>query len=262
MSAAARPARAIVVDVALGYVAAPLALLVAWELLSRRSAAAAYALVPLADVGRAFVEVVGNGELPHALLGTLRGCLTGLALGGLAGVAFGSALGLSRIADRVLGPLYHGARQVPLLGLAPLLGLWLGTGSAARLAVVALASFYPVALATADGLRSVDRAHLELARSLVLGRRQTFRKVLLPTAVPWIVTGFLQALGFTWIATVGSELLFSASGGLGGLMQQAQTAGRMEVVLVGVGTIAVLGLGLNAIVRRAGDRLERWRRPR
>lgn len=256
-----RPAHAAAAELALGYVAAPLALLAIWELLSRRSGAASYALVPLGEVRGALLEVIGNRELPYALLATLRGCLTGLALGGAAGVVFGSVLGLSRVADRVLGPLYHGARQVPLLGLAPLLGLWFGTGAAAKLAVVALASFYPVALATADGLRSVDRAHVELARALVLSRAQTFRRVLLPTAIPWIVTGFLQALGFTWIATIGSELLFSASGGLGALMQQAQAAGRMEIVLVGVGTIAVLGLALNALVVRAGARLERWRRP-
>jgi sulfonate transport system permease protein len=231
--------------------ALPLLFLGVWEFISRRSPAAAYAFVPLREVGRGLVETMRSGELPYNVVATLKQSFTGLLLGSL--------LGTSWWAERLLGPLYHGLRQVPLMGLVPLIGLWFGNGAGAKLLVVSLAAFYPVTLATAEGLRHVERAHLELARALVLDRRQTFRHVLLPTAVPFIVTGILQALAFTWIATVGSELLFSATSGLGGFMAQAQAGARMDLVIVAVASIAVVGLALNAFVTRVGRRVLRGR---
>jgi sulfonate transport system permease protein len=232
----------------------PLALLAAWEVLSRRSSAAAYAFVPLRDIGAAWKEALSSGELLHSLASTLRHAGLGLVAGSTVGLVVGSGLGLSRTFDRIVGPLYHGLRQVPLLGLVPLIGLWFGNGDGARLLVVSLAAFYPVTLATAEGLRGADRAYLELARALVLHRVQTFRHVLLPGAVPAIVSGLLQAVAFTWIAAVGSELLFAAGTGLGTFMQQGQASGRMELVIVGIGAIAITGSLMNGAVARTG----RW----
>jgi sulfonate transport system permease protein len=73
------------------------------------------------------------------------------------------------------------------------------------------------------------------------------------------VAGLLQALAFTWLATVGSELLFTAGAGLGSFMQQGEANGRMELVIVGIATIALVGLAMNAIVTRASRRLLPWR---
>jgi len=255
---AARSGRTVGRRIALGFTL-PLALGGLWHLASRRGPGGAYAFVPLRDVAGGFLEVARSGELRYDALSTLREAFTGLLVGSVAGVAFGAVLGLSRTADRLLGPLYHGLRQVPLMGLVPLIGLWFGNGAGAKLLVVSLAAFYPVALATADGLRQVERAHLELARALVLGRRDTFRQILLPSAAPFIVTGVLQALAFTWIASVGSELLFSATSGLGGFMALAQAAGRMDLVIVAIASIAVLGSLMNVAVTRLGRRAQRWR---
>jgi sulfonate transport system permease protein len=251
---ARRTVRRLVLGLAL-----PVALLAAWHVASRGGPGAAYAFVPLRDVVTGFVEVVRSGQLRFDALSTLREAFTGLVLGSLAGVVFGAALGLSRTADRLVGPLYHGLRQVPLMGLVPLIALWFGNGAGAKLVVVTLAAFYPVALATADGLRQVERTHLDLARALVLGRRDTFRLILLPSAAPSIITGVLQALAFTWIASVGSELLFSATSGLGGFMALAQAGGRMDLVIVAVTSIAVLGSLMNGAVTRLGRRAQRWR---
>jgi sulfonate transport system permease protein len=237
----------------------PLLVLGGWEWLSRRDATHAYAFTPLAQIGRAFVETVQSGQLQANLMASVQRASLGLFLGSVAGLLLGGLMGSLRLADRLIGPVYHGIRQVPLLGLAPLFGLWFGSGEGAKLLVVALASFYPITLATSEGLRNVDRAHLEVARVLGLGRLQTFRRVLLPAAVPFIVTGLLQALGFTWIATVGSELLFTVGAGLGELMAQGQTGGRMDIVIVGVTSIAAVGLVLNQIITRIGARLLRWR---
>jgi sulfonate transport system permease protein len=231
----------------------------AWELASRRDDVHAYAFTPVAAIGRAFIETLGSGALVGSLAASLQRACLGLLIGAVAGLTVGGLMGSSRWIDRAIGPLYHGLRQIPLLGLAPLFGLWFGSGEGAKLVVISLASFYPITLATAEGLHNVERAHREVARVLGLGRAQTLRHVLFPAAIPFVVTGLLQALAFTWIATVGSELLFNVGAGLGELMAQGQTAGRMEIVIVGVTTIAVVGLFLNQIIARLGQRLLRWR---
>jgi len=251
-----------VIGKALRALIVPAALLALWEALSRADQASSYAFVPLAEIARGWREVLGNGELLLSLAATLKHATGGLLLGSLAGLAVGTLLGSSRLAERVLGPLYHGLRQVPLLGLVPLIGLWFGTGEPAKLIVISLAAFYPVTLAAMDGLRAVERSHRELGRALVLGRWQAFRHILLPAALPFIVTGLLQALAFSWIATVGSEILFTGGAGLGTFMQQGQAAGRMELVIIGVSAIAVTGLFLNQVVAGAGHRLLRWRETR
>ncbi len=236
----------------------PAALLGLWEFLSRGGAAATYAFVPLGKIVAAGRTALSNGELAGNLLASAQHACLGLVTGSLAGVLLGACLGTSRICDRILGPLFHGLRQVPLLGLAPLIGLAFGNGAGAKLLVISLAAFFPVALATGDGVRNVERAHLELGRALTLRRRQVFRHILLPAAAPAIVSGFLQALAFAWLATIGSELLFTASAGLGSFMQQGEANGRMELVIVGMIAIALVGLAMNGLVNRAVYRLLPW----
>jgi sulfonate transport system permease protein len=237
----------------------PAVVLGLWELASRGDDSRRYAFTPLAAIARAFAETIRSGALLSSVAASLQRAGLGLVIGAAAGLTAGGLMGSIRTIDRLIGPVYHGLRQIPLLGLAPLFGLWFGSGEGAKLVVISLASFYPITLATAEGLRNVDRAHREVARVLGLGRLQTLRHVLYPAAIPFVVSGLLQALAFTWIATVGSELLFNVGAGLGELMAQGQTAGRMEIVIVGVASIAVVGLVLNQLIARLGRRALRWR---
>jgi sulfonate transport system permease protein len=237
----------------------PLVLLLLWEALSRQGNAYALAFVPLAQIAASLLETVRSGELLNNLLASLGTASTGLLLGGGIGLAFGSLLGLSPLADKLLGPLFHGVRQVPLLGWIPLIGLWFGNGSVAKTLLVCLAAFYPMALNTYEGLRNVEKNHLEVGKVLGIGPWQAYRHILLPAALPFVFTGIFHALAFSWIATVGSELLFSTGAGLGGLMQTAQMAARMDIVIVCVFSIGVTGLVMNLCFTRLSRHCLRWR---
>jgi len=237
----------------------PLALLLVWEVLSRRSHAYALAFVPLEQIAASLLEVLRSGELFNNLLASLGTASSGLLIGGTLGLSLGSLMGLSRLADRLVGPVFHTVRQVPLLGWIPLIGLWFGNGSLAKTLVVCLASFYPMVLNTYEGLRNVEKNHLEVAQVLAASRWQTYRHILIPSALPFIFTGIFHALAFSWISTIGSELLFTAGPGLGSLMQTAQMAARMDIVIVCVASIGVTGLLMNVSFTRFSRRLLRWR---
>lgn len=228
----------------------PLLLLVAWESVSRQGGGHAYAFVPLADIWRGLLEVLSSGELQGSLLATLRTMLTGLLIGGSAGLAIGGLMAVSGVINIIVGPIYHALRQVPMLGLVPLFGLWFGTGDTAKYIIVSLAAFYPMVLNTYEGIRQVERKLIEVGTVYRLSQWQMTRRVLLPGALPSIWTGLMHALAFAWISTVGSELLFVSGAGLGTLMQNAQADSRLDIVIIGVASIGVTGLLLNQLFTR------------
>lgn len=237
----------------------PIALLLLWELASKRSNAYALAFVPLEQIAQSLVQVVFSGELLRNLTASLGTASTGLLIGGTIGLLLGSWMGLSKSADKLIGPIFHTIRQVPLLGWIPLIGLWFGNGSLAKTLIVCLASFYPMVLNTYEGLKNVERNHLEVGKVLGVSHWQSYRYILIPSALPFIFTGLFHALAFSWISTVGSELLFTAGPGLGSLMQTAQMSARMDIVIVCVASIGITGLLMNYSFTRLSRHLLRWR---
>ncbi len=236
----------------------PAFLLLVWEWTSHRDAAHAYAFTPLETVGATLWELLRGADLRVNLEASLARTLAGFVSGVAAGIACGGLMAVSRVAHRAIAPLYHLLRQVPLLGLIPLVSLWFGSGSFTKILVIALASFYPVVLNTFEGLSGIDRRHLEVADLLQLGGWQRFTRVLLPVALPSIITGVLQALPFAWITAVASELFFTAGSGLGGMMLDAQAGARMDVILIAVLAVTVLGSLMSVVCARIGRHFTRW----
>lgn len=235
----------------------PALLLGAWEWASRQSVTNAYVFVPLAGLWHSLVELINSGELWLHVRTSLVRTLTGLGIGGTLGIAVGTLMAQSRVADRLIGPLYNSIRQVPILGLVPLLGLWAGNGDPAKLLVIAIASFYPTVLNTSEGIRHVERRYREVGHILTLSRTQTFFRVLLPAAMPSIVTGITHALAFAWLSCMGGELLFSAGPGIGSLLLNGEVSGRMDLVLLCVIVIALLAQSMNVIFNRIARLLVR-----
>lgn len=237
----------------------PITVALVWETLSRQGAAYAYTFVPLTQVAHSFLSLIQSGELLINLLATLQATVIGLLIGGIAGLLVGGLMAVSPTANKLIGPLYHTIRQVPLLGLIPLIALWFGNGLSSKILIVSLAAFYPIVLNTFEGMRGVEKKYIEVSAVLKLNRLQLFVQVLLPAAMPSILTGVMHALAFAWISTVGTELLFSTGPGLGGLMQIAQEASRMDIVIIAVASIGLTGLLMNAGLSRLSRYLLRWR---
>jgi sulfonate transport system permease protein len=237
----------------------PLLVLLAWQWASGRGAGAAYVFVPLAQLWTGLRELLADGTLALHVGASLQRAMTGLVAGGLLGIATGTLMAQSRVAERLIGPLFHSIRQVPLLGLVPLIALWAGSGEFAKLLIVGIAAFYPTVLNTFEGMRRVDLRYREVAAMLTMTRLQTFRHVLLPAALPAIITGVTHAQVFAWLACLGGELLFAAAPGIGALLQTGEQAGRMDIVLLAVLVIALLAQVLNLLFTRAARLLVRGR---
>jgi sulfonate transport system permease protein len=237
----------------------PILVILAWDAMSRLDANHAYAFASLGQIWAGVVELSRSGELLVNVQASVQRALAGLLLGASAGFLVGSLVAVSRIANILITPIYHAIRQVPLLGLVPLFALWFGNGDTSKLIVVSLSAFYPVVLSTFEGMWQVDRKFHEVGQVYRLSRWQIYRRITLPAALPQVFTGFSLALAFAWLATIGSELLFTAGAGLGNLMMNAQEASRMDVLIIVTFVIGVLGYGMSLLIKLASSHLFKWR---
>lgn len=237
---------------------APVALLLFWSAQAEPEGARSLAFASLDAVAATFLQLVASGQLLRDALVSLSRAVTGLVFGGGLGILVGIAMALSRPIDRLLGPLYHSLRQVPLLGWLPLIGLWLGNGDDARLLIVGLAAFYPTVLNTCEGFAHVEKRFLEVGRLYDFSALQRFRHILLPAALPLVLTGIAQALAFAWIGTIGTEILLGSGSGLGVTMSHAQAQQRVDIIIVAICASGLLGFSVNHILVLLRREILRW----
>jgi sulfonate transport system permease protein len=240
----------------------PALLIVAWELSTRFGLVNTRLLVRPTLVLETAVRELREGGLAPQLVASLGRDLGGAALGSLFGVLAGSIMGVSRLWERVIGPTFHAAKQVAIFAWVPLMSVWLGTGEVAKVVFIALAAFYPVALNTFEGIRSVAPAHVEVAKVFRFSPSQIFRRVVLPGAAPSIFTGIKVGLVYAWLATIGAEYLLAAAPGIGNLMIDGRESFRMDKVLLGVIVVGAVGSAISAAASRVETRLLRWRAAR
>lgn len=231
-------------------------LLVLWWQWQSQGPASNFA--PPAAVGMALSEMLRSGDLLRDTLATLQRAFTGLAIGTPLGVAVGIAMGIWKPLDRVLGPLLHALRQVPMIGWLPLIGLWFGVGEGTELIVISMSAFFPSMLNSHAGVAQVEQRYLDVGGILRFSTIQQIRYILLPAAMPLVLTGITQALAFAWISTIGTELLTGAGAGLGVAMSQAQIQQRLDVMLVVIGATAALGFIINHLFRSVRRSALRW----
>ena len=206
-------------------------------------------LLPAPEVvGSRLVEAWTDGTIaPHALA-TLTEIGWGLLIGTVLAVVVGYALARSPLADRLLSPYLVAAQATPILVLAPLLVLWLGTGIAAKVVICALIVFFPIAIATIVGIRSVDARLLELGRSLRATRLQVFRHLELPAAMPQILGGLRVGATLSVIGAIVGEWA-APDRGLGVLVNIARgSLFDTPLMFATLLTLAAIGVLLYLIV--------------
>jgi NitT/TauT family transport system permease protein len=201
-------------------------------------------------------RMLGTGELQAAFWASLQGLLLGLALAIASGVLLGLITGRYRTVDDLLDVQITALYSTPHVALLPLLILWFGVGGAAKLALIYLSAFFPIIINTQSGVRNISHGLVEIALAEGANERQIFTKIILPAALPFIMTGIRLAMGRAVVAMVVAEM-FTAGTGLGGAIQRYGAAFATDKFFVVMIVLALLGVGLTELVRG----LERWLTP-
>jgi putative hydroxymethylpyrimidine transport system permease protein len=189
---------------------------------------------------------------------TLQEMLLGFCCALVVGVGFAVVLRLSQTLRLAFHPPMVASQAIPILAIAPILVVWFGYGIGPKLAIVALVCFFPIAVNTLDGLRSVDPEATKMMRTLDASRRQILQRVEAPSALPYMFSGAKIAAAVTGIAAVFGERAGSSSG-LGHLMLQDNAQLQTARLFASVAVLSALALGLYALVALAERRVVTWR---
>ncbi|MCA8297613.1 ABC transporter permease [Burkholderia sp. AU30198] len=240
--------------------ATPVTFVALWWLASAQRWFPPQLVVPPERLSATLRTLLDTGELRDNLLITLHRLALGFAIGATGGAAFGILLARNRLFADYLRPTFDLLRQVPTLTLIPLLILLIGVDEPLKLVVVGKAVFFPVALAAYTGVHDAPRDLVEMARHYGLGRFALLRDVLLPAALPPLLTGVRIALARAWLALVAVELL-SADSGIGQMMELARQMLRLDVVLIDVAVIGLIGFAIDRSIALVQRYALRWQTP-
>ena len=208
-------------------------------------------------IAETLFSMILSGELWGHLRVSLARVLQGFALGAGLGTFLGLAMGLFPRVERALSFLTGLLRPIPTIAWVPALILWLGIGEASKVTVIAVGSFWPVLLSASQGVRSVNPHYLEVARILEKDRWTLLTRVILPSALPSLFTGYRVGMGIAWASVVGAELI-AASSGIGYMIMYAREVSQPDVMLVGVAAIGLTGFLIDFILLKIEKRLLRW----
>lgn len=218
----------------------PLLVLLAWQLVSAKEVFSAYLLPSPLRVWEALGELWSSGLLLQHLAVSLKRVFLGFSLSCCLAVPLGIFCGQSKRFDNYCWLLLEFLRHVPPLAAVPLIILWAGIGEASKLTIIVLASFFPLFLNTYSGIHNCDRRLLEVGQTLGFTLREQILHIRIPAALTSIVVGMQLALGYSWRALIGAELI-AASAGIGYLILDAEEMSRPDVVIVGMLAIGIVG---------------------
>ena len=219
-----------------------------WEIVAR-SGIFPHKLFPtLEDIARAFVDLTVSGILPHHALDTMIRLLSGFTIASVVGLTIGMLMGRSRLAEDIFLPLVSVLAPIPGLAYTPLFLLWFGPGQVSAVLLVAFVSSFPVIYNSWTGVKAVKEIWIRSAQSMGVDDRRMFSHVILPAALPYILTGLRLGLAQAWRILVAVEMLAAVPWGLGWLIFGAREFLNTDVMMAGIVVIAVIGLTLEKYV--------------
>ncbi len=186
-----------------------------------------------------------------------RRVFVGVFLGVLAAVPVGFAIGWYRGVHSFLDPLINFFRALPPIALIPLVIVYFGIGETAKVAILFYASFFAGVIVMVEGIGQISPIYVRVAETLGASDAEIFTRVIVPLAVPHILTAVRVALGVAWATLVASELI-AAQQGLGALIQNASSFFQLDIIYVGIICIGLIALAMDLLLRAATRRLVAW----
>lgn len=236
-------------------------LLAAWEGGVRAGGAGRVAPYPV-GIAEAAVRTLADGTLPVAIAGSLQRVLVGFLVAALLGIPLGLVMGLFAPVRRALDPIVDALRSIAPIAWIPMALLWLGIRGNAALFIVAYAAFFPFVLNTIQAVRLVDRRLLDAGRALGASRWLVLRAIILPGALPVVLTGARIAMAFAWGSIIAAEMAIgikvnpggAATVGLGQLMVSTLYVSRdingLVLYMMSIGLVSLaIDFGVRALQR-------------
>ena len=234
-----------------------LAVLALWEGLTRTGVLSALLFPAPTTVLRALGRLLRTGKLTAGLVHTVSRLVAAFTVGGLSAAALGLSMGWSSRLRSVIDPLVAAVHPVPKTALFPVLIIVFGLGESSKVAVAALAAFFPVLINAMAGVRQISPIHFEVARNYGAGPLKVFRRVVLPGSMPMLLAGARLAFNSALVVTIAVEMI-AAHEGLGAMIWSAWETMRTEELYAAIAVTACIGVVFNFLLKSLTQRLVPW----
>lgn len=214
---------------------------------------------PYAEATNGWLAWAVSGELLVDAMGSMYRVAVGFLIGAGLALPLGLVMGASPRVYAWLNPLAQVLRPIPPIAYIPLAILWFGLGNPPAIFLIAIGAFFPVLINTISGVRQVDSIYIRAARNLGANQRTLFLRVMLPAAVPYILSGARIGIGTAFIVVIVSEMI-AVNNGLGFRILEAREYFWSDKIIAGMITIGMLGLAIDTGVNKLNNYLLRWHR--
>jgi len=228
----------------------------AWEVLGRQ-VDPLFMSYPSA-IAVAGTHMVATGELLVGLVSSLRTLVVAFVIAAVIGTALGLLIGRYRMVDAATDWLVNALYATPLVAIIPLVILWFGLGNTAKTFIVTILALFPILINTTAGVRNVPKQLIDVGDAFAANERQIFTKIILPSALPYMMTGLRLGVGRAIIGMVVAEF-FTAITGLGALIVKYGNQYDTASMFVPIFVLMLLGIGLSFAVRRAEEWIAPWK---
>ena len=235
----------------------PALIIALWETAARVGWLTPQVLPAPSSVAVTAWNLARNGDLFVHLGVSLLRAMTGFLIGSAIGLVLGVLVGFSRLARALIDRSIQMVRAIPFLAMLPLVIVWFGVGEVAKIFLVSLAVLFPIYINTMLGIRQIDPKLMELARVIGMKWPAVVRRIILPGAMPAILTGVRYALAHAWLALVIAETLATTKG-IGFLAMDAREFLQTNVILLTMIIYAIIGVVADALVRALEARFLSW----
>ena len=240
------------------YLISPIALLVIWQLLLMAGIGDRRFIPAPSDIAQRFVTLAGSGELEWHVAVTLYRVFAGYFIGAVPAVAIGLLMAMFKPVRIFVDPLIAVLFPIPKIALMPLLLLAFGLGDASKIALVAIAVFFPVVINTYVGAANIEKIYWDVAKNYGASQTVMITRVVFFVALPTIFAGLRIALAVSFILLVASEFVATKSG-IGYLIWNSWELLQVDVMFVGIVTIGVLGLITSVLFQEIERKAVPWK---
>jgi NitT/TauT family transport system permease protein len=233
--------------------------LIVWEVLVRWRGIAPIFLPAPSAIAIYLWRMILDGTMEFNLGVTLLRIFAGFLLAAVSGIALGLLMGMSRMVYRVADVWIAALYPLPKISLIPLLIIWLGSGEAYRIVISAVTAFFPIVMSTYSGIRQTDRGLIKAARDLGASTQQIQLKVVIPAAMPSILSGLQLGMGVTIILIVAAEMIGGSSqSGMGFLLISAGQVMETEKVFAALVVLALMGAAIIKLQQWIDSKVAPW----
>lgn len=229
------------------YLAMPVIVLLIWQGLAVAGFIKPYTMPAPTAIVKAAIQYGTSGKLASyigiSILRVVEGFVAGLILAFLLGIASGLSRRIEIITDFCLQIL----RPIPPIAWIPLAILWFGIGESSKIFIIFIGAFFPIFITIVDGIKAIDHKYYELARVYEVPKRQFILHVMIPGALPAIMTGIRVGMGNAWVCVVAAEMI-GATQGVGFMLMDGRSMSRPDVVILGMLLVGIIGKWMDDIL--------------